>query len=81
MAHPWVVALVNTQGLCHIHSTEPTLSLGFLGCRSPKTPIRVLGAALKDLVHPQAAVADITHLQTARKGSFSAGNGLVAPYI
>lgn len=73
-ARPRVVAPVNPQGLCHLHSTEPTLSPGFLGCRSPEIRIRAPGTALKVPLHLRAcsrtsstlsaSAAAIGHLQT-----------------
>lgn len=51
-ARPWVVAPVNPQGLCHLHSTEPPSSPSFLGCRSPETPVRAPGTALKVPLQP-----------------------------
>jgi len=51
LARSQVTALVNPQGLCHLHSAEPTSSPGFLGCRSPETPVGVLGTTLKVPLH------------------------------
>lgn len=56
-ARPWVAAPVNPRGLCHLHSAELTLSLGFLGCGYPETPIRAPGTALKVQPCPQAAAS------------------------